>query len=280
MKMAQMVFIDMDGTMLGKEGNLSKETDSVLSKVAKSGVFVVPCTGRCWDELPEDILDKDWLRYAVLTNGARIVDLKAQRTLYENPIAYENLAKLMPMILEIGLVYQLVHEGSEFTDDRFLEITMRSFEEAGTGYAELLRKKRFVKDLHSEIHRRKMNAEKVSIRGVDKATQKKIMSFFEDNPGYTITNFFLKKAGSMSIEVNGTNCDKATAAGVLCDMLEIPMEDVIAIGDGDNDVSMIKSAGLGIAMSNACQEAKAAAGYVTLANDEEGVAVALRKFVV
>lgn len=71
---------------------------------------------------------------------------------------------------------------------------------------------------------------------------------------------------------------KAYALEFLCNMYDYSMDEVIAIGDEHNDLSMIKSAGMGIAMGNAIQSVKDVANHITLSNNEDGVAKAIEKF--
>lgn len=80
------------------------------------------------------------------------------------------------------------------------------------------------------------------------------------------------------LEVMPKNIDKANSLQILCDHLGLTRENVIACGDGQNDISMIRFAGLGAAMGNASDKVKDAADYVTLTNDENGVLHVIEKF--
>ena len=71
--------------------------------------------------------------------------------------------------------------------------------------------------------------------------------------------------------------DKAQSLSVLLDKLGLTREAMVAMGDGYNDLSMIKFAGMGVAMANAQEPVKQAADYITLSNDEDGVAAAVEK---
>ena len=73
--------------------------------------------------------------------------------------------------------------------------------------------------------------------------------------------------------------EKSQSIDKLIKTIGIKQEEVIAVGDGYNDMGMIQYAGLGVAMANAEEEVKAAANYVTLSNEEDGVAVVVEKFI-
>ena len=81
-----------------------------------------------------------------------------------------------------------------------------------------------------------------------------------------------------NIEINAAGVNKGTALVELGSMIGIRREEIMACGDGDNDIEMIKEAGFGVAMGNAEEEVKAAADYITLSNEEEGAAKAIERF--
>ena len=91
----------------------------------------------------------------------------------------------------------------------------------------------------------------------------------------------LELVGSLgyNIEINARGVNKGTALVELGRLLGIRREEIMACGDGDNDTVMLREAGFGVAMGNAEEETKDAADYITLTNEEEGVADAIEKFV-
>lgn len=99
-------------------------------------------------------------------------------------------------------------------------------------------------------------------------------------------NQYLKKlpdihvvdGGFANLEFNKAGVSKASGIRFLSKYLGIPKEDIMAIGDSENDIEMLKEAGLGIAMRNALDEVIAVANDVTTSNDEEGVAKAIEKY--
>ena len=81
-----------------------------------------------------------------------------------------------------------------------------------------------------------------------------------------------------NVEINQAHANKGEALMALAAHLGIPRESVMSFGDGLNDLSMLRAAGTGIAMANACPEAKEAADHITLSCDEDGVAAAIETF--
>ena len=82
-----------------------------------------------------------------------------------------------------------------------------------------------------------------------------------------------------NIEVNIRAANKGNALRILCNHLGIDLSQTMAFGDGGNDITMLRCAGTGVAMANACREAKEAADDVTADNEKDGVAVYLEKHV-
>ncbi|MBM6838993.1 HAD-IIB family hydrolase, partial [Clostridium saudiense] len=86
-------------------------------------------------------------------------------------------------------------------------------------------------------------------------------------------------SGNHSTEINFKGVSKGNSVKVLSEKYGIKREELICIGDNENDISMIKYAGLGIAMANAIDEVKSAAQYITDSNKNDGVAKAIKKFI-
>ena len=96
----------------------------------------------------------------------------------------------------------------------------------------------------------------------------------EEFPGYAVV-----KGIPTNLEITVGGATKGNAILHLGELLGIKREEIMVCGDSQNDMEMIKAAGLGVAMGNAAPEVKEAADYITLTNEEDGVAAAIEKFV-
>ena len=85
-------------------------------------------------------------------------------------------------------------------------------------------------------------------------------------------------SGDRNIEILPPGTDKGNALRIISEKLSIPLSDMIAFGDWDNDVGMLATAGIGVAMANGSDKAKAVASFITKSNDEDGIAYALERF--
>ena len=131
------------------------------------------------------------------------------------------------------------------------------------------------------VHSNGEQAEKLLARGVNK-----YMIFSIDDPvplqalrarmEKELPRVEVSTSWVNNLEVNPKDANKAVALTALADSLNIPMSQVMAIGDNDNDIPMLRVAGVAVAMGNATANAKAAAHYETLPNSDGGVAAAIR----
>ena len=124
--------------------------------------------------------------------------------------------------------------------------------------------------------------EELARQGVTKVlwygTKEEIPGFWEEMKQKPFANTHLCPSQPMFLEFFHGEVSKAAALSKLGELLHIPREEMIAMGDGANDLELIAYAGLGIAMGNATEAVKKKAPAVTKTNDEDGVAEAIRKY--
>jgi Cof subfamily protein (haloacid dehalogenase superfamily) len=103
----------------------------------------------------------------------------------------------------------------------------------------------------------------------------KLEKIFNDSIGNDLEVF---RSEPYFLEIMPKGINKAKAIGILLDHLGYSKEELIACGDGFNDVHMVEYAGLGVAMANACEQVKTVADFVTKSNNDDGVAYVVEKF--
>ncbi len=271
----KLIALDLDGTTLRRGSILSDETKSALEEAIDKGVHVVIATGRTFASLPESIFTIKGLEYVITSNGAHITELSSMETIYSNcaegkaiesvrDLLYDN--KQFPVeVFTNGHAYidesvyeDIKNNGSDYMDANYI---IRTRNPIPCVYDFMLEHKEHIENIN--IHFRDLD---------DKAMFNGVLKNFE---GITVTSSM-----PHNIEIGGETTSKATAIWSLCQLLNIGEENVMAIGDSPNDSAMIIAAGLGIAMGNAVDEVKEIANYITLSNNEDGVAHAVRKFII
>lgn len=264
----KILVLDIDGTLTDKRNVLTPFTLSTLTKVQQKGVKVVLASGRpTYGIMPlaKELGLDTFGGYILSFNGGKIINVSTMETIYESILEKELLPDLYQMTSQAGavlLTYQNEFIITEDPDDKYAQ---------------------------HEMYLTKMKAKKVEdfCAAVDFAPDKclavgdpeklvpleaTILEKFSDKMNaYRSQDFFL--------ELVPKGIDKAQSLERLLKHTGLEREEMIAVGDGFNDLSMIKYAGLGVAMENAQQAVKDAADYITLSNDEDGVAVMAHKFI-
>lgn len=267
----KLICMDLDGTaLLSDRNSFSPRLCNALNAAHEKGITIVPVTGRQFHILPQAIKDNPgWLDLVVLCNGGQIRRFATQEILHQLPIPQPALHQLLNLSAKYNLPI-------EFSVDSILHLTQKSLDQQQD-------------DPHLEFHRDfvlknygkvvdslepicDLAVEKVNLIHVSGAIRENVL---RDLDVIAVSAVF---AGPESMEITHPDASKGNALETLCRMLDIPLENTMAIGDSGNDISMLKKAGLGIAMGNAPEFVKAAADMVTAPCKEDGAATAIEQF--
>ena len=273
-KKIRMIALDLDGTLLTSDKVLTDRTKDVLRRAIEQGIVVLPATGRPLSGIPKEVMEFPGVRYAVTANGARIVDSLEGRILYEDQVSYENGKKVLEICGKYDALLEVYYNGVGYTEESALN-RLGDFVPRVPMAAYILNTRQPVENVTELFNRKKLPTDKVQAIFSSEEDCKKAWKEVEDH----ILDIEITGALCNNIEVNAKGVNKGKGILMLGKILGIEREEIMAFGDGRNDTAMLQEAGLGIAMSNAVEEAKAAADEVTLSNDEEGVAAAIEKYV-
>ena len=270
----KLIALDLDGTTLRRGSILSDETKEALEEAIKKGVHVVIATGRTFASLPECIFEIEGLEYVITSNGAHIKDLNIDETIYSNCAdgnAIEEVRDLLYNHREYPV--EVFTDGHAYID----EVVYEDIKNNGSDYMDanyIIRTRNPIPCVYDFMLEHKDEVENINIHFKSLEDKAKFKVVLEELEGITVTSSM-----PHNIEIGGETTSKATAIFDLCQRLNIEEANVMAVGDSPNDSAMIMAAGLGVAMGNAVDEVKEIADYVTLSNAEDGVAYAVRKFV-
>lgn len=261
------LFLDMDGTVLRTDKTVSKRTKEALKAAQAEGVKLVVATARTLRIAPSIIYELNF-DYAIISNGASIYDLKTGERVYHKQFNPESARVL----------YDLVKDDCNFIEyfaDGEIALSKKSYALIGTREIPEWHQKYFSENETPvwESDEAFMDAgapglEKIGLVRYDSAILDRVRPKLRATGLFNITGSIKR-----SMEINDNTCSKGVAITELCRILGIDMPRSAAIGDGNNDLQMIKAAGCGVAMANGKPEVIAAADYVTASNDEDGVAL-------
>lgn len=269
----KLIALDLDGTLLDSQKRLSYKNETVLKECIQKGIWVVPCTGRIWGGVPEFLRDFPGIRYAITTNGAIIEDVRDQVILDAHKMTCELAMDILLMARQFHTMYDVYVSGHAYGEERFMD----HMEEYGISplIQKMVRSTReVVPDVRAQIGKLGQPVEKINYFFGDMAERTRARDALNARGDVIVSSSF-----SNNLEINALGATKGEAILRLAAHLGIRAEETMGIGDGGNDVTMMKMAGTGIAMGNAEDSLKEIADYVTLTNDEDGVAAAIERLV-
>ena len=269
----KLIAFDLDGTLLNSKKEISPKTLEILKRAAEMKIELVPATGRFWSVVPDCLRNLNFIHYALTLNGAEVFDVENSKTIAKFEIPPERALKMARVFEDIdGIIYDCIFDGQGYMRRDFYG-KIPDFM-AGEWQTELVRKGRKpVEDFEAVIKNSK-GIQKMQIFTLDKELRQNLL----DALPIVFPKSVFTSSVPNNIEINDISADKGSALKFLADYLDIPIENTIAFGDGLNDLSMIKAAGLGIAMENSCHELLDCADSVTLDCDNDGVAEGIMKF--
>ncbi len=272
-KAVRLVALDLDGTLLDSQKRLSEENRAALTRAARAGIHIVPTTGRFFDGMPEAVKALPFVRYAITINGAAVADRETGEELYRAEIPLGRALELMEYLDTLPVVYDCYQDNAGWISEPLkarIDTTVKD-----PHYRQMLHELRKpVPELKAFLAGRGRDVQKIQFF---MPTQKLRRELLETLPKH-FPDLAVSSSVSENIEINAAGATKGLALLGLARRLGIPREGTMALGDGLNDLSMLEAAGIGVAMENACAEAKAVADFVTGSCDDHGVARAIEKF--
>lgn len=266
---------DLDGTILHSQHALSPRNAQALRLAHEQGVEIVPATGRMRSFLPPSIAELPFIRYIVSSNGAAVYDRKADRVLYENMMSGALAEHCFDIVAPYRVFSEVYVNGEAYTDRSMWERRETEFGYPAERIAFMKNKKyNIVEDFRTFLRRKDVKVEKYNMPYVPESVFDDMMSFLGKQEDLVVAC-----SGFTNIELNNRTTSKADGLRGLGELLGIPREAMMTIGDNGNDVSMLRYAGLSAAVANASAEAKAAADVLTDACTEDGVAKAIEKYI-
>ncbi len=263
----KLLVIDVDGTLLNDQKEITAHTKSALLKAQQMGVHVVLASGRPNGgliPLAKELELNNYGGYVISYNGAQIIDMKSEDLLFSKALNMELIPYLDKKAKKNEFSIFTYYEDSIITD--------------------------CVDDIHIQqeanlngMHIRIVNNFPIAI---DYTPFKCILSSDNEKELVSLENHWKKKLAGVAdvfrsedyfLEVVPPSVNKGNTLALLMQKLHVSRDEVIAIGDGIADVPMLQLAGLGVAMGNARDSVKACAVTTTLSNEEDGVAIAIEK---
>lgn len=265
----KLIFLDVDGTVLSRDGTVTEENREALRQALEQGHRIAITTGRsirgAWPVMEALGLDRSGA-YLLAYQGCVIYDCGRHQVLASDGMPGETAMELLEALEQAGIY------AHTFSEEGIL--TRRECEELRLYCKWTPESYRVVPDF-SELRGKTVP----KVIAMDFASDAKLIQFqkdFAQREKGRLNGFF---SSTCYLEYCKEGCNKGRGLLLLAKLLDWPLEDTIAIGDERNDIPMLRAAGVGAAMANGREEVKLAADYVTEKDcNHSGVAEVIRKF--
>lgn len=268
----KLVCIDLDGTLLTDEKTITKENIETIRKASSLGINICIATGRIYkfvDHIKETLGNKIKV---IASNGGII--LKEDEALSFKTLSYEEILRLKNLTKDYNVDIYLNTE-NEIISEKSIPKTY-SYKVINNGLKDRY-KVNIVENYPFEnlkYDKKYKIVKAICINKDDLNEVKKVRQLLEET-----NEFEISSAEHHYCEINSKGVSKGKAVEELAKDLKIDIKEVMCIGDGGNDIEMLKRAGISIAMKNGMEDVKSLANYITEDNNNSGVAKAIEKFI-
>ncbi|MGM9968987.1 MAG: Cof-type HAD-IIB family hydrolase [Anaeroplasma sp.] len=266
--MIKLITIDLDGTLFDNKKVISAENKLAIKQAKELGVKIVIATGRpisgVLPVLEELNLTSD-TDYVIIYNGAKILNVKTKELVFSSVINGKTVKELYKESKRLNVFIHAFRKNEELICQE------------QNPYTDIEAKINHLDSIQFNFNEINDNDEFLKCMFVDSDENiTRVMN--EINPKF-YKNYSMVRSSKIFLEFLNKTTHKGHALEALAEYLNINIKDTMAIGDAGNDLPMIKAAGIGVAMENAFPEIKAYADYITASNLDDGVAKAIKKFV-
>ena len=257
---------DLDGTLLDNHSAISEENFAAIHRIATLGGYFVPCTGRTLCELRRDLRDNPDVRYIIHSNGAVVYDKQTKKRVVHG-LSRDEIAAVLSALEGKTVHLTVRHKGQSYIDAQIpINEENGAFYCFDRGHLDVLQNYAFYIESFKEWLLEQDNVEGIT-------------AFFRHSEERAACRDeiarqnVVQQAGSAahSLEFSTKAAGKGNALLHLADMLSIPHEETIGVGDSENDFTLIEKAGLGLAVGNAIDSLKSMAKGVICTNEEHAI---------
>ena len=265
----KLLVLDVDGTLLNDAKEISKRTLASLLKAQQMGVRIALASGRpTYGVMPlaEELHLEDYGGYILSFNGGIIMNCKTKEVVFSRQIPAESNGKIIDLAQE--------HNVSILTYENRTLLTNRPEDQ----YVQLESRINTLKIIPMTIEELKAHVT-FSVPKFLMTDDGDYLAMVEPKVKAALgKNFSVYRSDPFFLEILPKGIDKAQSLERLLAVIGVKREEMIACGDGYNDLTMVQYAGLGVAMGNGVLPVRKAADYITLTNEEDGVAHVVEKF--
>lgn len=263
--------IDLDGTLLHSDCTISSYSKKVIERAIEKEIMVVPTSGRCFRSIKNAVDDIRGIRYCISGNGSVVTDVRTEEMLYSKKMPQELVYKVYREVKRRHGFIELYCDNDAYVEKDIAPVIFET--QMSRDFCEsMLSTDIFGLSFDLLLRRGIMRINKIHVAFPEREELKRFAEETAQEEELVITF-----PSEYNMEIFSRDCNKDMGIRVLKEKYNIVIEDTIAIGDSDNDISMIQYVHLGVAVENAMEVLKEKADYITKSNDEDGPAIVLEK---
>jgi len=264
---------DLDMTLLNNACEVSPKNWAAIQRMHQLGVHFVPASGRSFEEMPKDLRNCPAIRYYISSDGSVIYD-KVTGTSHELALSRELGHEVLDKLYSYPVCIMLHAENRSYVEESTHHADhYRAFHMNQIWVNFALEYDKPISDLKSFAY--------------SLPTIQSFCVFFQNMEDLLECKAWIEQDERLlvaqtdpcNLEIFSARAGKGNAIRFLAEILSVPVEETIAVGDSTNDMTMIQAAGLGLAMENAVPELKAAADAIICSNQEHGIDYILRNYI-
>lgn len=266
----KLIITDLDGTLLGEDHQtISERNKKALEKAAQRGITIALGSGRTYGVLKNVLRQTDAIDYVMMSNGAALMNNRTGEQTQVGEIPYTLWKPLYDLLKQYRAVFEVYYEGYSYIEKEARERFVNEW--IPQSFLEELTENMIVVDSLPEFLEGKP-LEKFDVIQTPEESIEGLTRELSCRTEFAVTSSL---PGNMEINLKGV--DKGEGTRGLCRLLGISTSEVMAFGDANNDLAMMRTAGYSYAMENATEEIKEAARYRTASNVDDGVAAVIEK---
>lgn len=265
--MYKLIALDMDGTLLNSQKQISPRTKQAIAKAREQGIQVILASGRPLDGMRSKLEELHLTTqddYVLHYNGSIVQNVGTGEIIYQQIIDGRSAKMVARLAQELGVnahAFSLVHGLITPKISKYTQVEAH------------------INDLSiTEMDFEQLEDDHPIIKAMIVAEPETLTAVIQQLPAELHQEYTIVQSAAFFLEFLNPKSNKGIGVKVIAEHLGIAANEVICMGDAENDHHMLRYAGLGIAMANAMEETKKIADHITLSNDEDGVAVAIEEF--
>lgn len=264
----QLIALDLDGTLLNEKKQISDRNKSAILKAREQGKQVVIATGRPLAGIRHMLEELEMTSendFVIAFNGALVQNVKTGEAILKSHVTHEDYAELYRLSLVLDVHIQALTESYVTTP-------------VYNPYTEIEASLNGIKLDVCPVHEVPEFETLIKVMMVD--APEKLDRVLHQLPDWVKEKYTIVRSAPIFLEFLHPSVNKGVGVAAVADLKKINRENVICVGDADNDMAMVTYAGLGVAMGNAIEALKDAANHITDTNERDGVAQVIENYMI